>query len=105
MIGLPKFNDAQRTVDMSGQEKQLSGEDWAALKKEGKRRRANNRKRCPDRLTQANIRFDTRNEGAHLIVYADSGTIDYWPGTGLWIDRKTHRTGRGVKGLIRFAAP
>ena len=40
--------------------------------------------------------------GAHLIVQGRRSTIDFWPGTGLWIDRDTNTTGRGVQKLITF---
>ena len=35
----------------------------------------------------------------HLLV---RGHVDYWPSTGLWIDRRTKRRGRGVMNLLRF---
>lgn len=51
-------------------------------------------------LLKAGIRFETKNLGAHLIVRALGLTVDFWPGTGLWIVRDTKRQGRGVQRLI-----
>ena len=51
-----------------------------------------------------------KNGGAHLIVnpsgwgeiFDPPYGIDYWPGTGKWIDRKSGRDGRGIKSLLEF---
>lgn len=31
------------------------------------------------------------------------GRIDFWPSTGKWRDRKTGRTGRGVRHVVKLA--
>jgi hypothetical protein len=48
-------------------------------------------------LRDRDIPFVVKNGGAHIIV---NGRIDFWPGTGLWIERGGPR-GRGVKDLLR----
>lgn len=70
--------------------------DWAKVKQD---KRARNRDASAALLTQAQIPFVVKNEGAHLIV---DGRIDFWPGTGKWIQRGTSAHHRGVEGLIRF---
>ncbi len=62
-------------------------------------KRASNREQSAARLTREGIAFVSKNGGAHLIVL---GSIDLWPGTGLFIDRKTRVKGRGIKRLLRF---
>lgn len=42
------------------------------------------------------------NDGAHIIVNHGGRVIDYWPGTSLWIDRKTQKRRRGVRQLINY---
>ena len=49
-------------------------------------------------LREHDVGFVARNGGAHLWV---RGTVDFWPGTGKWIVRKTNEKGRGVFGLLR----
>ena len=75
------------------------GDDFKALKERGQRKRANNRQASPELLTKANIEYETKNLGAHLIVDAGDHKVDFWPGTGRWIDRKGKR-GFGVRKLI-----
>lgn len=75
------------------------GDDFKALKERGQRKRASNRKTTPDLLRVANIDFESKNGGAHLIVDAGDHKVDFWPGTGRWIDRKGKR-GFGVRKLI-----
>lgn len=59
--------------------------------------RANNRAKSASLLKAAGIPFETRNEGAHLII---ADTWDFWPGTGLWKHRHIGRQGRGVLPLL-----
>lgn len=77
------------------------GEYWAVegprMKEESMRRRARNRKFGAERLAECRVPFDSKNDGAHLIV---DNRIDYWPGTGLWIERKSSYTGRGIQSLL-----
>lgn len=74
---------------------------WNSLKAERQQKRANNRASSPGLLADAGVPFEVKNDGAHLIVKSDHGeTIDFWPGTGLWIVRgQTHKRG-GVRKLI-----
>lgn len=74
------------------------GDIFNDMKRESQLKRASNRKSSADILTKAGIEFTSKNLGAHLIV----GDFDFWPGTGLFINRKTGKRGRGVKNLIKF---
>lgn len=78
------------------------GDDFNAWKRAKMEKRAKNRDASPQRLTEAGVKFDSRNLGAHLIVQSQAGTIDFWPGTGNWIIRSTQQKGRGVFDLIKF---
>jgi hypothetical protein len=74
-------------------------ETYEAMRKESRQRRARNRDRAVVALAEASVPFDTRNNGAHLIV---RGRLDYWPGTGKWSDRETPNNGRGIASLLAY---
>ncbi len=76
------------------------GDLYNEMKKEGQKRRANNREKSSDWLVNEEIPFKSKNMGAHLIVEGFECYIDFWPGTGRWISRNGKR-GFGVKNLIR----
>lgn len=77
------------------------GEDFKALREESKERRGVYRKIAKNLLRRKGICFDERNQGAHLIVESPGGKIDFWPGTGKFIVRKSGAVGRGVFNLLR----
>lgn len=73
---------------------------WDAMKDTSKEKRARNRQNGPALLTEAGIPFESKNNGAHLIVGPQGHIFDYWPGTGYWKSRETGISRRGVKNLI-----
>lgn len=74
-----------------------------AMIKESQRKRARNRAYSALTLSELGVLFESRNDGAHLIVRGQSSVIDYWPGTGLWRERGSVATGRGIKSLVARA--
>lgn len=82
-----------------------TGEFWRAVRAERREKREKNRTDSATMLQQAGLRFETKNLGAHLIVRAIGLTVDFWPGTGLWIVRNPKREGRGVQRLIDALTP
>jgi hypothetical protein len=83
----------------------MDDEDWKAYHQfmvaRSKVHRANNRQSSTHLLVEEGIPFETRNKGAHLIVYQGAVRIDFWPGTGLWCVRGTKHYKRGVRLLIK----
>ena len=78
------------------------GEMYAAMRGRSADRKARRRTSAPAGLASRGVAFESKNEGAHLIV--DGGTlgkIDFWPGTGLWVERKSGRRRRGFGALVR----
>lgn len=73
------------------------GDTFNAMKEASQEKRAMNRSYSPAMLRDFGIAFESKNGGAHLVV---NGRIDFWPGTGLWIDRGTGAKRRGVRNLI-----
>jgi hypothetical protein len=78
------------------------GDLWREVKKERQAKRASNRATSPELLKQAGIAFELKNGGAHLVIRAHGGTVDFWPGTGKWETRgyRSPLAGRGVQRLI-----
>lgn len=68
---------------------------------ESKERRAKNRVSSAEILKSHNIEFESKNGGAHLVIRLPDRVIDFWPGTGTFIDRKHNRNDRGVFSLIK----
>lgn len=66
-------------------------------------RRADNRDRSAAILDRLGVSFESKNGGAHLIVTHDGKTVDFWPGTGKFIQRQSGaRHGRGVFNLMKL---
>lgn len=81
------------------------GDFWRDVKAARQVKRASNRVDSAAMLFASGIKFETKNQGAHLIVRALGLTVDFWPGTGLWIVRNPKREGRGVQRLIDALTP
>lgn len=81
----------------------MSDEDLASVFRahhdESKERRERNRLRGAAELERAGIAFESKNNGAHLIVLH---RLDYWPGTGAWKDRDLPHEGRGINALMDY---
>lgn len=80
------------------------GGDFNALKKMRQEKRASNRDDSAVMLTEAGIKYEAKNLGAHLIVEAGAKKVDFWPGTGLWMVRGQAAKHRGVRKLMEFVA-
>lgn len=76
-------------------------QQWESKKEESRQRRAGHRERAPVTLRQNSVAFTSHNDGAHLVV---EQRIDYWPGTGLWRDKRTGESARGIASLLRHVA-
>lgn len=70
-----------------------------------KRRRRKMRQYAFDLFTQLGIDFESKNYGAHFIVKSGKITIDYWPGTGKYIERGVQplekRKHTGIDNLLK----
>jgi len=78
------------------------GEVFREMTKRKKLKRAINTRDSTRFLIANGIKFESKNSGAHLIISEyNTGTINYWPSTGLWItkDGKRHR---GVRNLVKY---
>jgi len=78
------------------------GDDFRELAEKSRLKRAANRTSSAQILMDAGVIFESKNMGAHLIVSHDGETIDFWPGTGLWIVRYNGLRGRGIKSMLKW---
>ena len=81
------------------------GDLWRAIKAERQEKRAHNRESSEQLLREAGIAFESKNDGAHLIVRPAGCpmVVDFWPGTGRWTVRAMNQTAFGVHKLIKWA--
>lgn len=77
------------------------GETFAAWREMKQVKKELNLKQSTALLKDTAVKFESKNEGTHLIVESTKGKVDFWPSTGLWITRKGKR-GRGVFALLEF---
>ncbi len=75
------------------------GDVFRAMKAASQKKRASNRDNAIPLLSNANIEYESKSNGTHLII---EGRIDFWPGTGLWIVRDTNMRRRGIRKLIAY---
>lgn len=74
-----------------------TAEMWREWGRQRAAKRASNRDASARILKEAGIAFESKNNGAHLII---AGQYDFWPGTGLWQARGEQTKQRGVRRLI-----
>jgi hypothetical protein len=65
-----------------------------------RQKKQNNLSQSTDILIKNKIAFESHNNGIHLVVM---NRWDYWPSTGLFIDRTNKKQGRGIFNLLRLA--
>lgn len=80
------------------------GAMWRAHRAARAAKRAENTEKSAALLRESGIYFTSHNYGGHLYV---AERFDFWPGTGLWHERKARpgsqrRKGRGVQKLINL---
>ncbi len=83
-------------------EEQSDTEMWREHRKHQQAKRASNREDSAAIIKHHSVEVESKNFGAHLIVRHAEQTVDFWPGTGKWIDRRAAAiNGRGVHNLLR----
>ena len=76
---------------------------YRLMKERSKVKRAHNKSTSTQFLVSSSIEFRSNDEGTHLIIDEyNTGVIDYWPSTGLWIPRNTKKRHRGIRPLIKY---
>jgi len=76
------------------------GEFWRDVKpeleKEGRERKDRNLLNAREKLTALKIPFRELTEHHFRVLH-----FNYWPSTGLFIDMKTSKRGRGINNLLK----
>ena len=79
------------------------GDTFRAMKEHKVEKRASNTIQGKKALIQHGIIFKECNGGAHIVIDEyNTGIIDYWPSTGLWIPRNTKLKKRGIFALLKY---
>lgn len=68
---------------------------------ESKKKRGSNRDTSAQILKESGLKFESKNDGAHLIVTGHGAVADFWPGTGKYIVRGSGKYKRGVFNLLK----
>ena len=76
--------------------------DFDEHREHSQAKRASNRERSTQVLVDRGVSFESKNHGAHLLVFHNGGVIDFWPGTGKFTNRTTKFTGRGVFHMLKM---
>ena len=77
------------------------GDMYNLFAKDRKEKRGSNNRYSTQLLIDSGIKFESKNNGVHLIVEGIKCKIDFWPSTGKFITRNGKR-GRGVFNLIKL---
>lgn len=56
-----------------------------------------------EKLKAANVNFESKNNGVHIIINHNGKIIDFYPSTGLFWDRKNPKNKkRGIDKLLKY---
>lgn len=65
-------------------------ETFILVRKQRQEKRNHNKEQSTNLLRQAEISFESKNSGNHLIILS-TPKIDFYPSTGLWIVRGVNK--------------
>lgn len=78
-------------------------EVFREMTKYKKEKRRNRLLANTEKLKAANINFEPKNNGIHIIISHNGKTIDFYPSTGLFWDRKNPKNKkRGIDKLLKY---
>lgn len=76
-------------------------ETFILVRKQRQEKRNHNKEQSTNLLKQAEISFESKNSGNHLIILS-TPKIDFYPSTGLWKVRGENKNHRGVGALLKY---
>ena len=76
-------------------------ETFILVRKQRQEKRNHNKEQTTNLLKQAEISFESKNSGNHLIILS-TPKIDFYPSTGLWRVRGENKNHRGVRSLLKY---
>lgn len=72
------------------------------MRERSKEKRAHNTVASTSILINKNVSFESKNNGAHLIVSHNGKVVDFWPATGKFICRSGKKDARGIRPLLKY---
>lgn len=78
------------------------GETFAALRQIKRNKKLSNLIYSTDLLDKKGIKYESKNDGIHLIVECGSWFVDFWPSTGKYRCRGSKKHGRGIRELLKY---
>ncbi|MFK3558305.1 hypothetical protein [Pasteurella multocida] len=76
---------------------------FLAYKQARKQVKQKNQEQNTSLLKELNIGFESKINGAYLVIKHNSKTLDFYPSTGLWWDRENKsKQYRGIRKLIDY---
>lgn len=72
-----------------------------STKEQSRTKRASNTQYSTQLLIDSGVSFQSKNNGAHLIVQGEFSRIDFWPATGKFVELGGDH-GRGVRNLLKL---
>lgn len=85
-------------IENKGQVMSDMADDFREMREVASEKKRKNLKKSTDILLENGIRFESKNNGVHLIIQTPGGVINFWPSTGLFSGAMN---GRGVFNLIK----
>lgn len=67
-----------------------------------RKKRQQNKKFSTQKLREEKIPFESFKNGDHIQIYYGNLKVDFWPSTGLFIDKISGTKKRGIFNLINF---
>ena len=74
--------------------------DWKEIKKHRQEKKEKNRQYSTAWLTEKKIPFKSLN-GGYMLRIVNKDIYDFWPNTGLFLNRRTKERGRGLRNLYK----
>lgn len=75
-----------------------TGDDFKAYRDYCRDKRQSNKEKSTALLIENGIKFDSRNDGVHLMIETAKGRVNFYPSTGLY---NGAFSGRGVFNLLK----
>lgn len=75
-------------------------EAWRKYRQDKANKRLKNLEYSTNLLKEKGIQFESHNFGKQLVILCAESKIDFYPSTGLWIERTTRYKNRGIRSLL-----
>lgn len=77
-------------------------ESWRKYRQDKANKRIKNLEYSTNLLKEKGIQFESHNFGKQLVILCVDPKIDFYPSTGLWVERTTRYMNRGILSLLAY---